>query len=83
MKIFIEDEFKKINYVDRHSAARLGRGFQTNAGQVGLGSSRPESTRPGHVGLVLYSMLFSISMPVPFWLVCVLLKNVNKSLMDY
>ena len=27
-KIFFEDEFEKINYVGRHSAARLGRGFQ-------------------------------------------------------
>ena len=45
-----------------------------NAGQVGLGSSRPESsgpgsTRPGHLGLVLYSLLFSIiRKPVPFFL---------------
>ena len=29
MKIFTEDEFEKINYVGRYSAARLGRGFQT------------------------------------------------------
>ena len=28
-KIFTEDEFEKINYVGRHSAARLSRGFQT------------------------------------------------------
>ena len=28
-KIFTEDEFEKINYVGRHLAARLGRGFQT------------------------------------------------------
>ena len=35
-------------------------------GQVGLGSSRPKSswhgsTQPGHFGLVLYSLLFSIN----------------------
>ena len=28
-KIFTEDEFERINYVGRYSAARLGRGFQT------------------------------------------------------
>ena len=36
-----------------------------NAGQLGLGLSRPESsrpgsTRPGYLGLVLHSLLFSI-----------------------
>ena len=33
----------------------------TNAGQLSLGSSRPESSRPGHFDLILYSLLFSIN----------------------
>ena len=28
-KISAEDDIEKINYIGRHSAARLGRGFQT------------------------------------------------------
>ena len=57
--------------------------FSVNAGQISLGSSRPESSRPGstrtsHLPLVLYSLLFSIiRMPVPFFL-CVLLKCSTK-----
>ena len=35
-KIFTEDEFEKINYVGRHSAARLGRGFQTRPVAIAL-----------------------------------------------
>ena len=43
-----------------------GMGIHTNAGQIGIGSSRPESsrpgsTRPGHFGLDLYNLLFSIN----------------------
>ena len=38
-----------------------GMGIHTNAGQIGIGSSRPESSRPGHFGLDLYNLLFSIN----------------------
>ena len=45
----------------------------SSAGECG--SSRPGSTRPGHIGLFLYSLLFSIiRMPVSFWLI----KNVQQ-----
>ena len=55
-----------------------------NASQVGLGSRRPESsrpgsTRPGHLGLVLYSLLFSIiRMPVPFFFMCFVLMFIQQ-----
>ena len=32
-----------------------------NAGQISLGSSWPESSRLGQLGLVLYNLLFSIN----------------------
>ena len=55
-----------------------------NAGQVGLGSSlsessRPGSTRPGPI----YSLLFSIiRIPIPFFSCVLLLKMFNKSLRE-
>ena len=33
-KISTDDEFEKIKYVGRNSEARLGRGFQTQTGNV-------------------------------------------------
>ena len=47
-KIFTEDEFIKINYVGRHSAARLGRGFQT----------RPSVDPVGLEGVALLLLFF-------------------------
>ena len=35
-KISTDGEFEKINYVGRHSAAVLGRGFQTRPGPMDL-----------------------------------------------
>ena len=52
-KIFIkiisnEDDFEKINYVGKHSAARLGRGFQIRP----FGPNSPTVASPsGHPSL--------------------------------
>ena len=43
-KISIKDEFEKINYVGRHSAARHGRGFQTRPYRCRL---NPHLSPPG------------------------------------
>ena len=44
-KIFTEDEFEKLNYVGRHSAARIGRGFQTRPAPEALYFVRPNGPK--------------------------------------
>ena len=87
----LTDELKFVHRRTIFKKKNKTRVSVRNAGQVGLGSSRPESsrpgsTRPGYLGLVLYSLLFSIKgmpvrLPVPFFL-CVVLKMFNKSLKE-
>ena len=49
-------------------------------GQLGLGSSRPWSTQPGHFGLVLYSLLFSINDASTILDAMCFIKNVQQKL---
>ena len=50
--------------------------FRSNPGQVGLGSSRPESTRPGQLGRVKSALYLRFN----YWLIEKGVPNENTSL---